>query len=83
MYIMLYKFLDKFKFLCKKQFGFRTFHSTNHVFVNITGEIRQGLNKDKFASGISLIFKRHFDTINHNILIAKRNHYGIKGITLD
>ena len=83
MYTRLYKFLDKFKCLFKKQFGFRNFHSTNHALVSITEEIKQSLDKGEFACGFFLYFQKTFDTVNHNILIAKLNHYGIRGITLD
>ena len=83
MYTRLYKFLDKFKCLYKKQFGFKNFHSTNHAFVSITEEIKQALDKDEFACGVFLDFQKAFDTVNHNIVIAKLNHYGIRGITLD
>ena len=83
MYTRLYKFLDKFKCLYKKQFGFRNFHSTNHALVSITEEIKQSLDKGEFACGFFLYFQKTFDTVNHNILIAKLNHYEIRGITLD
>ena len=83
MYIRLYKFLDEFKCLYKKQFGFRNFHSTNHALLSITEETRQALDKDEFACCVFLDFQNAFDTVNHNILIAKPNHYGIRGITLD
>ena len=46
MYLRLYKFLDKFKCLHKKPFGFRNFQSTNHALGNITEEKRQSLDED-------------------------------------
>ena len=81
MYTRLYKFLDKFKCLFKKQFGFRNFHSTNHALASITEEIKQVLGKGKFACGVFLDIQKAFDTVNHNISIAKFNYYGIRGIT--
>ena len=32
---------------------------------------------------VFLDFQKAFDTINHKILIAKHNHYGMRGMTLD
>ena len=36
MYTRLYKFLEKYSSLNKKQFGFRNSHSTNHALISIT-----------------------------------------------
>ena len=69
-YTWLYKFLGKFKYLYKKQFGFRKFHSTNHAFVSVTEEVKQALEKKKFTCGVFLDFQKEFDTVNQNILIA-------------
>ena len=44
---------------------------------------RKDCNKDVFVCGVFLDFRKAFETVNHNILIAKRNHHERKGITLD
>ena len=44
---------------------------------------RKDCNKDVFVCGVFLDFRKAFDTVNHNILITKRNHHERKGITLD
>ena len=41
MYSRLYKFLDKYNCLYKKQFGFRNSHSTNHALASIKEEIKK------------------------------------------
>ena len=82
MYPRLYKFLDKFNCLYKKQFGFQNSHSTNYAVAGITEEIRKVLDNDEFACGVFLDFEKVFDAVNHEILIAKRNHYEIRRIAL-
>ena len=54
MHIRIYNFLDKFKCLYKKQFGFRNFHSSNRALVstNKTEEIKQSFDQDEFACGV-------------------------------
>ena len=81
-YPRLYKFLDKFNCLYKKQFGFQNSHSTNYAVAGITEEIRKVLDNDEFACGVFLDFEKVFDAVNHEILIAKRNHYEIRRIAL-
>ena len=83
MYPRLYKSLDKFNCLYKKQSGFENSHSTNYALAGITEEIRKALDNDEFACGVFLDFEKAFDAVNHEILIAKRNHYEIRGIALD
>ena len=83
MYSRLYKFLDKFSCLYKQQFGFRNSHLINHALASIIGEIRKVLDNDEFTCGVFLDFKKTFDTVNHETLIAKLNYYRISEIVLD
>ena len=82
-YRRLKSFLDKFKILYKYQFGFRTNHSTSHALIDITEYIYNALDKGHFVFGIYIDLKKAFDTVNHDILIKKLDHYGIRGVTLD
>ena len=82
-YRRLKSFLDKFKILYKYQFGFRTNHSTSHALIDITEYIYNALDKGHFVLGIYIDLKKAFDTVNHDILIKKLDHYGIRGVTLD
>ena len=67
----------------KLQFGFRQKHSTSHALINLTETIREELDKGNFACGIFVDFQKAFDTVDHNILIQKLRHYGIRGTAND
>ena len=80
MYSRLIQFLNKFKCLFTRQFGFRKNYSTNHTLINITEIIRNALDSGQFACGVFIDFEKAFDTVDHEILLAKLSHYGIRGL---
>ena len=78
MYKRLYSFLEENNSFYPYQFGFRSNHSTNNAFIGITEQIRKPCNKGPFASGIFLELQKAFHAVNHNILLTKLEHCGIK-----
>ena len=79
MYKRIYAFLEKHNILYDLQFGFRAKHSTTHALINITEKIRSALDSGKVACGIFIDLQKAFDTVNHDILLKKMNHYGFRG----
>ena len=79
MFNRVYGFLEKYKCIYNLQFGFRSKHSTNHALVEITETIRKALDDGKNACGVFVDLQKAFDTVNHDILIGKLDHYGIRG----
>ena len=75
----VYEFLEKFQCIYSLQFGFRKKHSTNHALIDITETIRHALDNKKLACGVFVDLQKAFDTVNHDILISKLDHYGIRG----
>ena len=74
----LYNFLEESQCIYSLQFGFRKKHSTNHALVEITETIRKALDEKKFACGVFVDFQKAFDTVNHDILVSKLDHYGVR-----
>ena len=75
----IYSFLEDNQCLYSLQFGFRKKHSTNHALIEITESIRQALGNKKIACGVFDDLQKAFDTVNHDILVSKLEHYGIRG----
>ena len=80
MHKRIYAFLEKFNILYKLQFGFRSKYSTQHALIHMTEAIRSALDSGKVTCGIFVDFQKAFDTVNHEILLKKLDHYGFRGI---
>ena len=79
----LYSFLEKNSLLFKQQYGFRNKLSINHALIDITDRIQEACDNGQYACGIYLDFKKAFDTVNHNILLDKLSHYGVRRIEIN
>ena len=54
-----------------------------HAIINLIDSIENAFNKNKFACGVYIDLKKAFDTVDHEILLKKLWHYGIRGIAND
>ena len=55
--------------------------STNHALIDITNRIQEACeDNSQYVCGIYVDFKNAFDTVNHNVLLDKLAHYGVRGI---
>ena len=83
MYTFLYSFLDYNNIIYDLQFGFRQQHSTFYALINITENIRKALDDGNIGCGIFVDLQKAFETVDHQILLAKLNHYRILRISND
>ena len=79
----LYAYLRKYEILNKSQYGFRNSHSTTDAITELTSHILHNYDQRKFTLSVFLDLSKAFDTIDHNTLLKKLYHYGIRGIALD
>ena len=79
MYSRVTNFLDSHNLIYSRQFGFRKSHSTLHILTVIVERIRKCLDNGELACGVFVDLQKAFDTVDHQILISKLDHYGIRG----
>ena len=73
-------FLDKNNVLYRSQYGFRKNMSTSLAILELVEEITNAIDDRKSTVGVFIDLKKAFETVDHNILIKKLKHYGIRGL---
>jgi len=72
--------LQRNSVLYQYQFGFRKNYSTSLALIEVVDSIIKYLDDSDTVVGIYLDLQKTFDTVNHEILLTKMKHYGIRGV---
>ena len=78
-----YSFLMDHNVLYSSQYGFRPEHSTTDAVTEFLADVHSSVDQNEHCLSVYLDLSKAFDTINHEILLRKLNHYGIRGKALE
>ena len=70
------------KIFSPKLCGFRKGHSTQHALINLLNEWQSTLDKSGVVGTILMDLSKAFDSLNHDLLIAKLEAYGLSKSSL-
>ena len=73
----LYKYLDSNRLLSNGQSGFRLLFSTLTCLLKTTDEWYDGFDNGYMIGSVFIDLRKAFDTVNHEILCQKLEHYGV------
>ena len=76
-------YIEKHDLLYHSQYGFRKGHLTQHAILDIVNDIQSNMNQRLLCCGVFIDLKKAFDTVDHDILLDKLNHYRFRGIIND
>jgi hypothetical protein len=81
-YVRLEKYLIANSILHKNQFGFRSKLSTCMALLELLDKLSLSIDQKQVTVGVFIDLAKAFDTVDHQILLHKLQHYGIRGAPL-
>ena len=82
MHNRLVEFANSHNIFYQLQFGFRKDHSTAPSLIYLANKIATSIDQNEITAGVFLDLSKAFDTLDHQILFDKLEHYGVCGLAL-
>ena len=79
MYRRVIDYLNKKEYIYSRQYGFRAGHSCEHALLDAQSTIAKTLEKKETALLLLIDFSKAFDMVDHELLLQKLMHCGIRG----
>ena len=81
-YRRMLNYIERNNILNSCQYGFRKNLSTSHALLDQFQYLYDSLDDGNFVFSVFLDFRKAFDSLDHNILFSKLQHYGFRGTVL-
>ena len=81
-YVVFYQLMEYFiehSLFSMQQYGFRPGHSTELAALRLVDQLNKQMDKMNTPINIYIDLSKAFDTLDHGILLAKLNYYGVHG----
>ena len=82
MHARIAEFLNKNESIYERQYGFRAGRSCEHALLDAQNTLLDSLNRKQISLLLLIDFSKAFDMVDHDILLDKLYHYGIRGLAL-
>ena len=82
MYNRMNEFAEQYNTLYRCQFEFLKNHSTSHALIHLMKRISSAIDQRETTVGVFLDLSKAFNTLDHQILFTKLEHYGIRDVAL-